>query len=38
MFIHVFSNAHACYRFAAEDKEDWIAQHYFTAASCRAAA
>jgi cyclopropane-fatty-acyl-phospholipid synthase len=30
MFIHVFSNAHACYRFAAEDEEDWIAQHYFT--------
>lgn len=30
MFIHIFSNAHACYRFAAKDKEDWIAQHYFT--------
>jgi cyclopropane-fatty-acyl-phospholipid synthase len=30
MFIHVFSNAHASYRFAAEDKADWIAQHYFT--------
>ena len=30
MFIHVFSNAHASYRFAVEDKEDWIAQHYFT--------
>ncbi len=30
MFIHVFSNARASYRFRAEDKEDWIAQHYFT--------
>jgi cyclopropane-fatty-acyl-phospholipid synthase len=30
MFIHVFSNAHASYRFAADDKADWIAQHYFT--------
>jgi cyclopropane-fatty-acyl-phospholipid synthase len=30
MFIHVFSNAHASYRFAVDDKADWIAQHYFT--------
>jgi cyclopropane-fatty-acyl-phospholipid synthase len=30
MFLHVFSNAHASYRFAADDKADWIAQHYFT--------
>ena len=30
MFMHVFSNPHASYRFAADDKDDWIAQHYFT--------
>jgi len=30
MFMHVFANRHASYRFSAEDKEDWIAQHYFT--------
>ncbi len=30
MFIHVFSNAHASYRFSIDDKADWIAQHYFT--------
>jgi len=30
MFIHIFTNAHASYRFSADDKEDWIAQHYFT--------
>jgi cyclopropane-fatty-acyl-phospholipid synthase len=30
MFMHVFSNKHASYRFSADDKEDWIAQHYFT--------
>jgi len=30
MFMHVFSNKHASYRFAVDDKEDWIAQHYFT--------
>jgi cyclopropane-fatty-acyl-phospholipid synthase len=30
MFIHIFSNAHASYRFNADDKADWIAQHYFT--------
>jgi cyclopropane-fatty-acyl-phospholipid synthase len=30
MFMHVFSNKHASYRFSADDKDDWIAQHYFT--------
>jgi cyclopropane-fatty-acyl-phospholipid synthase len=30
MFIHIFTNAHASYRFATDDKADWIAQHYFT--------
>ncbi|MGB7034272.1 MAG: cyclopropane-fatty-acyl-phospholipid synthase family protein [Xanthobacteraceae bacterium] len=30
MFIHVFSNQHASYRFSTDDKDDWIAQHYFT--------
>jgi cyclopropane-fatty-acyl-phospholipid synthase len=30
MFMHVFANRRASYRFSAEDKEDWIAQHYFT--------
>ena len=30
MFIHVFSNAHASYRFASDDKADWIAQYFFT--------
>jgi cyclopropane-fatty-acyl-phospholipid synthase len=30
MFMHVFTNEHASYRFSADDKEDWIAQHYFT--------
>jgi len=30
MFIDIFSNQHASYRFAADDKADWIAQHYFT--------
>jgi len=30
MFMHVFANRHASYRFAVDDKEDWIAQHYFT--------
>lgn len=30
MFMHVFSNRHASYRFSANDKDDWIAQHYFT--------
>jgi cyclopropane-fatty-acyl-phospholipid synthase len=30
MFMHVFANRHASYRFAVENKDDWIAQHYFT--------
>ncbi len=30
MFLHIFSHQHAPYRFATEDKEDWIAQHFFT--------
>jgi len=30
LFMHVFTNAHASYRFSAGDKEDWIAQYYFT--------
>ena len=30
MFVHVFSHKHASYRFSAADKDDWIAQHYFT--------
>jgi cyclopropane-fatty-acyl-phospholipid synthase len=30
MFIHVFTHARASYRFASDDKDDWIAQHYFT--------
>jgi cyclopropane-fatty-acyl-phospholipid synthase len=30
MFMHVFTNQHASYRFDADDKDDWIAQHYFT--------
>jgi cyclopropane-fatty-acyl-phospholipid synthase len=30
MFMHVFTNKHASYRFSADDKDDWIAQHYFT--------
>jgi len=30
MFLHIFSNAHAPYRFAVDDKNDWIAQHFFT--------
>jgi cyclopropane-fatty-acyl-phospholipid synthase len=30
MFMHVFANTHASYRFLAENKDDWIAQHYFT--------
>ena len=30
MFMHVFANRHASYRFAVDDKADWIAQHYFT--------
>jgi cyclopropane-fatty-acyl-phospholipid synthase len=30
MFMHVFSSKLAPYRFSADDKDDWIAQHYFT--------
>ncbi|HUD86870.1 MAG TPA: cyclopropane-fatty-acyl-phospholipid synthase family protein [Xanthobacteraceae bacterium] len=30
MFMHVFSSKRAPYRFASDDKDDWIAQHYFT--------
>jgi cyclopropane-fatty-acyl-phospholipid synthase len=30
MFMHVFANRHASYRFQVENKDDWIAQHYFT--------
>jgi cyclopropane-fatty-acyl-phospholipid synthase len=30
MFMHVFANRHASYRFMVENKDDWIAQHYFT--------
>jgi cyclopropane-fatty-acyl-phospholipid synthase len=30
MFVHVFTHARACYRFRSDDKDDWIAQHYFT--------
>jgi cyclopropane-fatty-acyl-phospholipid synthase len=30
MFIHIFTNARASYRFDSNDKADWIAQHFFT--------
>jgi cyclopropane-fatty-acyl-phospholipid synthase len=30
MFMHVFANKHASYRFMVENKDDWIAQHYFS--------
>jgi cyclopropane-fatty-acyl-phospholipid synthase len=30
MFMHVFANKHASYRFTVENKDDWIAQHYFS--------
>ena len=30
LFFHVFSHRAAPYRFALDDKEDWIAQHFFT--------
>jgi cyclopropane-fatty-acyl-phospholipid synthase len=30
LFLHVFSHRRVPYSFAAEDKNDWIAQHYFT--------
>lgn len=30
LFLHVFSHRCAPYRFSTEDKEDWIARHFFT--------
>ena len=30
MFMHVFTHRAQPYRFETEDKEDWIAQHFFT--------
>jgi cyclopropane-fatty-acyl-phospholipid synthase len=30
LFIHVFSHAHASYRFDHNDAQDWIARHFFT--------
>lgn len=30
LFIHIFTHKHAPYRFSVDDKEDWIAQHFFT--------
>ena len=30
LFLHVFSHRNTPYRFSADDKADWIAQHYFT--------
>ena len=30
LFFHVFSHRSAPYRFELDDKEDWIAQHFFT--------
>ena len=30
LFLHVFSHRTAPYRFDAGDKQDWIAQHFFT--------
>lgn len=30
MFMHVFSHKHTSYRFSADDKNNWIAQNYFT--------
>jgi cyclopropane-fatty-acyl-phospholipid synthase len=30
MFLHVFTHATAPYRFELGDKDDWIAQHFFT--------
>lgn len=30
LFLHVFSHKSAPYRFLADDREDWIAQHFFT--------
>jgi len=30
LFIHIFTHRHTPYRFDMNDKEDWIAQHFFT--------
>ena len=30
LFLHVFTHRNRPYRFAPEDKTDWIAQHFFT--------
>jgi cyclopropane-fatty-acyl-phospholipid synthase len=30
MFLHVFTSRRAPYRFSVDDKNDWIAQHFFT--------
>ncbi|MGL4323454.1 MAG: SAM-dependent methyltransferase [Beijerinckiaceae bacterium] len=30
LFLHVFTHAHASYRFDHNDRTDWIAQHFFT--------
>jgi cyclopropane-fatty-acyl-phospholipid synthase len=30
LFLHVFTHVNAPYRFDHRDKEDWIAQHFFT--------
>lgn len=30
LFIHIFTHAHASYRFDHANKADWIAQHFFT--------
>ncbi len=30
LFLHVFSHRNRPYRFDPEDREDWIAQHFFT--------
>ncbi|MBY0380652.1 MAG: cyclopropane-fatty-acyl-phospholipid synthase family protein [Xanthobacteraceae bacterium] len=30
LFLHVFSHRAASYRFCPDDRDDWIAQHFFT--------
>lgn len=30
LFLHVFSHRSGSYRFSTHDREDWIAQHFFT--------
>jgi cyclopropane-fatty-acyl-phospholipid synthase len=30
MFLHIFANSRAPYRFSIDERADWIAQHYFT--------